>query len=128
MRRQKLDYNETATIVIAESEGYRGKKASIEQHAVKCIFIQELGFSNIRNQELLDADAIMYVDTNDEFISDNHYRLEGMYVLISPFGASAAESWYRVGSVSVNRDHLLSNGIDNVACILKKAEPVPGVS
>lgn len=128
MRTVRLNYNELATFVIAESDGYRGSRAMAEQHSVDCIFIQSISFSNSSQQETRDADAIIFPNPDDAFISENFYRLEGMYVMVSPFGASGAISWYRIESVTINRDHLLTNSIDNIECLLKKTEAVSGVS
>ncbi len=123
-----IAYNENLTFVIATSEGYKGTKTMTEQHVVKCVFIQSVDYTNSNNQAVRDADAICFPDPADEFIIASYDRLEGMYVLASLFGSSDAISWYRIDSVTVNRDHLLGNVIDNVECLLKKASTIPGVS
>ena len=123
-----IDYNEDLTFVIAESGGYKDTKTMIEQHSVKCVFIQSVDYTNSSNQAVRDADAICFPDPTDEFVVASFDRLEGMYVLASLFGAPDAIAWYRIDSVTVNRDHLLGNVIDNVECLLKKASTIPGVS
>lgn len=123
-----LDYNETMTFVVADSSGYKNTKAMTEQYAVDCIFIQNVNYSNSGNQATRDADAICFPDPTNQFIIDKYNRLEGMYVVASLFDSPEAMSWYRIDSVTVNRDHLLNNQIDNVECLLKKASPIPGVS
>lgn len=124
----KLRYNETLTFVIAESSGYKGTKVATEQHDVDCIFIQSVDFFNAGFQETRDADAVVFVNPEDDFILENYYRLEGMYIVAPLFGAGDDVSWYRIESTSANRDHLLSNTTDNIECLLKKASPIPGVS
>lgn len=100
----------------------------VEQHEVKATFLQNTGFLHTQNQDLLNADAIIYPNERDEFIKANHFRLEGMYVIAPLFGADANESWFKVESASVNRAHLLNNRIDNILCTLKRTEALPGVS
>ena len=123
-----IAYNENLTFVIADSGGYKGAKTMTEQHAVKCVFIQSVDYTNSNNQAVRDADAICFPDPADDFIIASYNRLEGMYVLASLFGSPDAIAWYRIDSVTVNRDHLLGNVIDNVECLLKKASTIPGVS
>lgn len=124
----KLNYPDTATFVLVESTGYGNDKESQQQVDVPVIFIQSTGFVRAGFQENVDADAICFPDFTNGFIVDNHNRLEGMYIRMPLFGATAAESWYKVESATVNRDHLLGNQIDNVELRLKKTRPISGVS
>ena len=124
----QLNYPDTATFVEVSSSGYGNDKAMVAQVEVPVIFIQSTGFVRAGFQENVDADAICFPDFTDEFIVANHNRLEGMYVLMPLFGASNPQSWYKITNVTVNRDHLLGNTIDNVELQLKKTRPVAGVS
>jgi hypothetical protein len=124
----KLNYQDSVTFVVVESGGYRGGKEMISQHDVNCIFIQSIGFVQAGFQESLDADAICYPDPENEFVMDNSNRLEGMYVKAPLFDVNEDEAWYKVETVRVNRDHLLTNNIDNVELLLKKTRPIQGVS
>lgn len=128
MNRIKINYNQEVTFVIAESNGYKGNKTMKEQYIVKCIILQDIKMQNSGYSETVDADSIIYVDPENTFIQDNYYRLEGMYILSPLFNSPNSISWYRVESVAVNRDHLLDNKTDNIACLLKKTEPIAGVS
>lgn len=123
-----LKYKDIATFAIAESGDYRGSKIVTEQHDVKCIFIQSINFQSSGFQEVRDADAIIFPNPKDAFILDNYYRLEGMYVVMPLFDSSDGVSWYRITSVTVNRDHLLSNKTDNIECLLKKVDAIATVS
>ncbi len=123
-----LKYPDTATFVKVESDGYGNTKSAQQQVDIPVVFLQNTGFDRNNNQENVDSDAICYPDFNHSFISENHNRLEGMYVLAPLFGASDSAGWYKVIDVTVNRDHLLGNVIDNIELRLKKTRPIPGVS
>lgn len=123
-----LSYNETATIVKVQADGYGNKKVPVQQIAVPAIFLQGTGFDRSSFQENVTADAILYVDPTNAFVVANHMRLEGMYVVMQLFGSDADQSWYKIVTVTVNRDHLLENQINNVECVLKKTRPIEGVS
>lgn len=123
-----LNYQDTATFVVVQSAGYAGSKALVEQEDVPVIFLQGTALVHSGFQDNVDADAICYVDPGDEFVRDHNYRLEGMYVLAPLFEVDDDDGWYKVETVTVNRDHLLGNVIDNVELQLKKTRPVPNVS
>lgn len=123
-----LTYQDTATFVEVSADGYSSNKTVVSQDCVPVIFLQNTGFMRTNFQEGVDSDAVCYPDPFDPFIVDNNYRLEGFYLLAPLFDASDAEGWYKVTQVTINRDHLLGNQIDNVELQLKKTKPVPGVS
>lgn len=124
----KLTHKDSIVFVVVSSTGYGNKKTVMEQHDVKGTFLQNTGFLHTNNQDIIDADAILYPNERDAFVMANHNRLEAMYVIAPMFGGDPAESWFKVTSVSVNRDHLLGNKIDNIQLTLKKTEALPGVS
>ena len=123
-----FDYQDTATFVIAKSSGYDGSKTMVKQIDVNVVFVQNTGFDRVNFQDGINADAICWVDPDNSFVKDNYNRLEGMYVLEPLFGAGDSASWYKVTDVTVNRDHLLTNRIDNIELRLKKTTAIPGVS
>lgn len=118
----KLKYNDTGTFYRVTSEGYANTKIAESFEDVPIIFLQNTGFLHSRSQDAVTSDAICYVDPANEFISDNYNRLEGMYLKAAMFGATDAISWFKVESVTVNRDHLLTNNIDNIELRLKKTK------
>lgn len=107
---------------------YANNKTVEESEDVPVIFQQNTGFSRSNYQENIDADAILYADPTNDFIISHYNRLEGMYVIISPFGAPEDISWYKVTNVTIFRDHLIGNQIDNIQCALKKTRPVQTIS
>lgn len=124
----RLNHKDNITFVVVNSTGYGNTKVVVEQHDVKSTFLQNTGYIHSSNQDLLNSDAILYPNERDPFIIANHDRLEAMYVIAPLYGADPDQSWYKITHVSVNRDHLLTNTIDNVQLALKRTEALPGVS
>ncbi len=100
----------------------------LSQASVAVTFIQNTQFSRSNFQDAIDSDAICYPDFNNDFIVANFNRLEGIYVLQPLYGSGDDQSWYKITSVTINRDHLLNNQIDNIVSALKKTRPILGVS
>lgn len=124
-----MRYQDTAQFVSVVAEKYSNTKILASQATVPVIFLQSTGFLRSENQDAIEADAVCYPDFTNAYIVANANRLEGMYILMPLYGADTEQSWYKITSVSVNRDHLLTNSIDNVECLLKKTvAPVQGVS
>lgn len=123
-----LHYRDTVTVVSVSSAGYSSNKTVTSHEDVACVFLQNTKTGRGQFQDTLDSDAVLYPDPTSQFISENHNRLEGMYVLAPLYGSSNDDSWYKIVSVTVNRDHLLDNTIDNIECRLKKTRPINGIS
>lgn len=124
----ELNYPDTATFVKVTAGTYRGSRVVSEQDAVPVIFVQNTGLNQSNFQDTINSDAICWPDPTNEFIVDNFNRLEGMFILAPLFDVDDDDGWYRVESVTVNRDHLISNQIDNIECRLKKTSRIAGVS
>ncbi len=124
----QLTYPDTATFVKVSSAGYSTNKVVVSQEEIPVVFIQNTGFERTASQDGIISDAICYPDPENQFVCDNHKRLEGMYVLAPLFGADEDEGWFKVIKVLVNRDHLLGNQIDNIQVLLKKSSKINGVS
>lgn len=123
-----LEYKDTVTIVSVSSAGYSSNKTVVSQEEISCTFLQDTSFIRTNFRDDLDSDAVIYPDPKSDFVLDNFNRLEGMYILAPLFGAANADSWYKITQVTVNRDHLLNNRIDNIECLLKKTRAIDGVS
>lgn len=124
----ELIYKDTATFVKVSSTGYGDTKVASSQAEVSVIFIQNTQYNRSNNQDSVQADAVCWPDVNSTFIKNNYNRLEGMYILEPLYGAGDNASWYKITDVTINRDHLLENRIDNIELRLKKSTPIPGVS
>lgn len=124
----KLCYKDTATFVEVSASGYGNNKIVTDQEAVPVVFLQSTGFTRSEYQENTDSDAICYVDPSDLWVVATHNRMEGFYILAPLFSVDSDDGWYKVTKVIVNRDHLLSNTIDNIQLLLKKTKRPYGYS
>jgi len=115
-----LTYPDLVTFYKSASTGYRGSKVVVASENVEAFFLQNTGFTEGNFQEQTDSDAVCYPDPKNSFVKSNKNRLEGMYI-VAPIDPDNAEmNWYKIVKVSVNKDHLLENEIDNIECNLKK--------
>lgn len=122
----KLPYNDEITFYKVTSDSYGQNKIVSEYSVVPSIFLQGTVLSQNNNEETISADATCYPDPTNDFVIDNSNRLEGMYIYTGLFGDTS--SWYRVVRAIVNRDHLLTNEIDNIQLFLKKSTALQNVS
>lgn len=124
-----LDYKDTVQLISTKlaSDGY-GTEIVDEVHDVQALFLTNTGWQHSNFQTSVTSDAEIYLDPEDEWVIENAYRLEGMYVLANRFGSSDGESWYKITQTIVGEDKLLDNEIDNVNCQLKKTAEVKYVS
>jgi len=120
----QLKYPDTGIFIKVTSDGYANNKIVSEQASVPIIFVQNTGFERNDSQDSVVSDAICYPDFTNEFIEESVNRLEGMYLIVRLFGSSEDQSWYKIIDVTVNRDHLLGNIIDNIELRLKKTQPL----
>lgn len=123
-----LHYQDIVTFYKVTSGNYANSKSVSSYADVPVIFIQNTKLTHNDFQDNTDSDAICYPDPSNSFIIANFNRLEGMYIQAILFGVGSADSWYKIEVVNVNRDHLLTNTIDNIELLLKKTEPIAGVS
>lgn len=122
-----LNYCDTATFYKVEGNGYN-KKIVTSSSEVACLFSQSVGYGHSNNQDFADSDSICYPDPCNAFILANKLRLEGMYVLAPLFDASDDDGWYKITSVTVNKDLLLQNQVGNIELALKKTKKLDLVS
>lgn len=120
-------YTDTIKMYRVSPDEYGNDKVVEEIDSVPCIFMQSTGFSHSSFQDSTDSDSTIFIDPKNQFIIDNAYRLEGMYVLAQMFGSSSDESWYKVTAVAVNRDIIGCKNIDNVELAVKKTRPLQGM-
>ncbi len=123
-----LNYQDTATFYKVTSDEYGRRKIITETESVPVIFLQGIRLVQGDKSETVQADAICYPDPTNDFVIDNANRLEGMFILAPLFGVDSEEGWYRISQVTVNRDHLLTNQIDNIMCVLTKASKLINAS
>lgn len=114
-----IDYKDSIRLILPTVNGY-GTELVDDEATVKCLFGQNTGWSHSANQDAITSDAYCYVDPKNEFVMSHFNRLEGMLIVAQLFGVGESDAWYRVTSVSVGRDLLLCNNIDNILLGLTK--------
>lgn len=115
---------DTCQIAQVSTDGYGDKTLDVLT-TVNCLFLQSTGYNHSNNVEMANSDAHVYLDIEEPTIKNVGYRIEGMYLIVNPFGASDDESWYRVSRVVIGQRKLLTNEVDNVHAFLQKvAKPV----
>ena len=123
----KIPYKDIITIVDTIIDGY-GTESIGSETQVKANFFENIGYSHSSNQDSITSKSYVYVDFENDFIKDNFNRLEGMLVVANPYSGIAAESWYRITSVNIGQDKLLTNSIDNIVLQLSKTTGITNVS
>lgn len=123
-----INYQDSVTIVETSADGYANNRTVVGQYSVNCIFLQNTSILRVNSQKQIDADAVMYLDPFDPFVVEKKYRLENLYILAPLFEAADDIAWYKIIDVTINRDHLLNNNIDNLVLLLKKSIKIQGVS
>lgn len=101
------------------TDGYGDREVEILT-TIPCLFLQSTGNSHSNNVELATSDAHVYLDIENDAVKGRGYRIEGMYLLVNPFGADSEESWYKITRVEVGQRKLLTNEVDNVHAFLQK--------
>lgn len=110
---------DTVKLVEVSYNGY-GTPEVTKATDVKSLFIQRVGALHTDNSDVIMSDAAVYLDPTNASVADNAFRLEGMYIIASPFGQNQKESWYKISNVNVGQRKLLNNAIDNIYCRLEK--------
>lgn len=122
-----LDYKDTIYLVDPVIDEYGAEKIG-QVEEVPALFIQNTGWEHQSNQDAITSNGEIYIDPEHWFVIANANRLEELLVIANPFGASSADSWYRVNDVTVGQDKLLTNQIDNIRLELKKTSELGYVS
>lgn len=124
-----LDYKDSVQLVktTLPLNGYTTQIVD-EIEEVPALFIQRTSFTHSDFQNQINADGEIYIDPLNSFVIENVYRLEEMYVIANEFSDTESQCWYKIISVVIGQDKLLTNSIDNVLLRLKKTAEIPSVS
>lgn len=122
-----MKYPDTVILVSpVVANGYGSEKIG-RQETVQANVGQVTGYTQANNQANITSDSVAYLDPTNSYVQEVVNRLEGM-LLITSFGESASDAWYRITSVNVGKRGLLDNALDNVQVDLQKTTPIAGVS
>lgn len=112
-----IEYPDPAQIFTVTPDEYGVKTASLLTD-IDTNFTTSVRNNQQQNVELITADALAYLDVDNEEILAKGYKLEGFYFAIVRFGLV---QWYTISKVSVNERKLLDNDIDNIQVELIKS-------
>lgn len=111
--------NDTVKLAEMVSDGYGDETIDVLTE-VDALFLQSTGNVHNANTELINSDAHVYLDIENQLLLGRGYRIEGMFLIANPFGNSDDESWYKITRVVVGQRKLLTNEVDNVHAYLQK--------
>ncbi len=116
-----LTYKDDLTIYETGRDGY-GDFSILKEVPVKGLFLQGTSSSFQSDTESIATDAHVYLDIENDFIKQNAFRLEGLFIKCNTLNGLDNESWYRIVSAKVGQRKLLDNELNNVHCRLVKVE------
>ena len=74
--------------------------------------------------EALGTDAHIYLDIENQFVKENAYRLEGMYIVANLHGGKENQAWYKISSCILGQRKLLDNDLNNIHAYLTKCSAI----
>ena len=118
-----LDLKVRITLIATTTDGY-GSDVLDDQAEINAAIDMNTGHLQAANQEAVTSDAIAVISPDDQFVADNFYRLEEMFVVMDLYDTPDQRAWFKVTKASLARDLLLGNNIDHIELQLKKTSPV----
>ena len=116
-----LNYLDTVRLIQTTQNGWGDNSVSADIE-VPALFHEGTSQSQSGYVERIACDAHVYLDPSNEFIQENAFRLEGMYIVANLYGGIESESWYKIFRVVVGQRKLLTNEVNNVHCYLTKCD------
>lgn len=123
-----IDYKDTITLVVTGLNDYADSSEIEETAQVPALVVMQTAFSHDNNVDNIESDAYVFVDPTDEFVIENHHRLEGMYCVVQKYGEPQTSAWFKVIQSQTSDDILLNNETDNIMLLLKKSASLYDVS
>ncbi len=116
-----LDYKDPIMLVETGANGY-GDEAVVHVEHLLGLFHEGMSQTQINYVDTAGTDAHVYLDIENDYVKENAFRLEGMYIIANLLGGPQKEAWYKISRVVVGQRKLLENDINNVHCYLTKCE------
>lgn len=114
-----LEYKDPILLIDTAQDEYGDNSISHIEH-LNGLFRLGASQNEVNYVESLGTDAHVYLDIENQFVKDNAYRLEGMYVVANLFGGKENQAWYKISSVILGQRKLLDNDINNIHARLTK--------
>lgn len=116
-----LNYLDTVRLIQTVQNGYGDNTISVDIQ-VPALFHEGTSQAESGYVERIACDAHVYLDPEDEYIKQNAFRLEGMYLVANLYGGIESESWYKISRVVIGQRKLLDNAINCCHCFLTKCD------
>lgn len=124
---KKILLQDQVKIINVAVNGY-GDAIVLDSAVVAGAFFEGTAESKNNNTDMLETyDAHCYVDETSDFVVENAYRLEGMYLVVSLYGYPENKSWYKIADVKLGVTKIIDNQVNNCHCFLKKCEAIADV-
>ena len=118
-------YRHLGTFYDTVSDNYGRSRLITQSEEIAIVVLAGVTLTTGGQAESTGSASTAYVDPKADFVTTNINRLNGMWLAVDSVGLV---EWYRVTGVTVNRNHLLGNRIDNIELSLVASEALPLVS
>lgn len=118
-----LNYQDDVLLVETAPDDY-GDDGIKQVVPVKGLFVQGTSQNRANYVDTIGTDAHVYLDINNEFVLQNAFRLEGMYLVANIFDGEENQQWFKISTVKVGQRKLLGNEVNCVHCHLTKSTPL----
>lgn len=118
-----LNYKDDIILIETGQDGY-GDNEIIHAEHLKGLYLQGTSQSESGFVESLSTSSHIYLDIENEFVKQNAYRLEGMYIIANIYDGKDNQSWFKITNVKIGQRKLLDNEINNIHCQLSKTAPL----
>lgn len=92
------------------------------------LLVQSLAVTHANNRDGITSSSVLHLPADDDFLRSKHYRIEGMAVSVTPWGAEEAVQFFRIVSVNIARQTLFSGKVTHIECQLQKLAGVINAS
>lgn len=116
-----LVYKDAVTLLETGANGW-GDETIIHVEHLMGLFHEGTSQSHSGYVDNIASQAHCYLDINNQFVQENAFRLEGMYLIANLYGGREKESWYKIDRVVVGQRKLLENDINCCHVFLQKVE------
>lgn len=116
-----LVYKDTVRLVQTTQNGWGDNTISVDIE-VPALFHEGTSQAQSGYVERIACDAHCYLDIDNDYIRENAFRLEGMYLVANLYGGIDSESWYKISRVVIGQRKLLDNALNNCHVFLTKCD------
>ena len=116
-----LVYKDVVRLVNTKQDGWGDNTIDVDIQ-VPALFHEGTSQSQSGYVERIACDAHCYLDIDNDYIRENAFRLEGMYLVANLYGGKDSESWYKISRVVIGQRKLLDNALNCCHVFLTKCD------